>query len=370
MLTLGIHDGHTATACIMEDGRVLACISEERLNREKEWEGFPEQAIKKCLEITGKSPDQFHGVGICSLMPQIGHGGYYRPSRTKRLFGRLVRIVPQAVLQRESNIGIVQAIGAYLSSNRRERLAEKIKALGFDCPYDFYEHHRLHAATAYYTNWHRPDPCLVITLDGSGDGVSGTVSVGKNGTLTRISGLFNYNSLCEFYTRVTQYLGMKPMSHEYKVMGMAPYADEKYREDLLAVFRRYFRISTNDPLQIHNTSGKWKWQFLDLFRKELFEKRFDNIGGAVQALFEEVVVSWVRNAISMTGIRDLALSGGGFMNVKVNGKILNVPEVDSLFVFPSCGDESNPIGAAILAALGQGFGYREISPLDMISWGP
>ncbi|MCP4667479.1 MAG: hypothetical protein GY849_14050, partial [Deltaproteobacteria bacterium] len=132
----------------------------------------------------------------------------------------------------------------------------------------------------------------------------------------------------------------------------------------------YFRISTNDPLQIHNTSGKWKWQFLDLFRKELFEKRFDNIGGAVQALFEEVVISWVRNAISMTGIRDLALSGGGFMNVKVNGKILNMPEVDSLFVFPSCGDESNPIGAAILAALGQGFGYREISPLDMISWGP
>ena len=370
MLTLGIHDGHTATACVMEDGRVLACISEERLNRVKEWEGFPELSIKKCLEITGKTPDQFDAIGICSLIPQIGHSAYYRPDWIKRLFGQAIKIVPRKLLQNEIYIDILRMLYRFTSRGRRILYATKIRELGFSCPYEFYEHHLLHAATTYYTNWNKPDPCLVITLDGSGDGVCGTVTIGEKGKLTRIARIFNYNSICEFYTRITQYLGMKPMSHEYKIMGMAPYADEKRRSELLEIFRSYYKISEKDQLQFINISGKWKWQFLGLFNKVLAQKRFDNISGAAQDLFEEIVLSWVKNAIRETGIGDIALSGGGFMNVKVNGKILVLPEVKSLFVFPSCGDESNPIGAAILAALSQGYNYQHINPLEMIYWGP
>jgi carbamoyltransferase len=188
--------------------------------------------------------------------------------------------------------------------------------------------------------------------------------------LKRIKGIFNYNSICEFYTKITQYLGMKPMSHEYKIMGMAPYADERYRAELLNVFRTFYRISENDSLTFINTSGRWKWQFLDLFKALLFEIRFDNISGAVQDLFEEVILAWVRNAIEKTGVHDLALSGGGFMNVKLNGKILELPEVKSLFIFPSCGDESNPVGAAILSALDKGYSYKEIESLKINYWGP
>ncbi len=370
MLTLGIHDGHTATACVMEDGKVLACISEERLNRKKEWEGFPELSIKKCLEITKKTPEQFDAIGFSSLMPLIGNSTYERPLWTKRLFGYLVNVLPSYILQQERNIKIVQAIGQYTSKKRCNDLINRIQALGFSCPYDFYEHHFLHAATSYYTNWHRPEKCLIITLDGSGDGVCGSVNIGENGKIKRIAGLFNYNSICEFYTKITQHLGMKPMSHEYKVMGMAPYADEKYRSELVSLFRQYYRISRQHPLQIINTSGKWKWQFFNLFKKELFQKRFDNISGAVQDLFEEIVLAWVKNAISKTGIHDIALSGGGFMNVKLNGKILNLDDVNSLFIFPSCGDESNSIGAGIMAALTQGYDHQEIKPLDMVYWGP
>ena len=370
MLTLGIHDGHTATACVMEDGQVLACISEERLNREKEWVGFPELSIKKCLEITGKTPEQFDAIGICSLIPQIGHSAYSNPDWIKRLFGQFNRMVPSSISQREFFIDILRVVYRYTSEGRKTGYAKKLTDFGFSCPYEFYEHHLLHAATSYYTNWYRPDPCLVLTLDGSGDGVCGTVSIGKDGRLNRVVRIYTYNSICEFYTRITQYLGMKPMSHEYKVMGMAPYADDKYRKELVEFFRGYYKISETNPLQIINTSGKWKWQFIELFSKVLSHKRFDNISGAVQDFFEEIVLSWVKNAIAETGIRDLALSGGGFMNVKLNGKILNLPEVKSLFIFPSCGDESNPIGAAILAALGQGYDFRKIRPLEVVYWGP
>ena len=78
----------------------------------------------------------------------------------------------------------------------------------------------------------------------------------------------------------------------------------------------------------------------------------------------------MRNVIRETGISDLALSGGGFMNVKVNYLISQLPEVDSLFIFPSCGDESNPVGASILAAIDSGLSHEAVDSLGMIYWGP
>src|SRR5262249_23137707 len=80
----------------------------------------------------------------------------------------------------------------------------------------------------------------------------------------------------------------------------------------------------------------------------LRRKRFDHIAGGVQLFVERFLVRWVQNCIAETGVRKVALSGGVFMNVKANQKILNLPEVEELFVFPSCGDETNAIGAAWL----------------------
>ena len=371
MFTVGIHDGHTATACAVEDGVVRACVSEERLNREKEWQGFPSAATRKVLELAGKSRDQVDGVGICSLLPQIGHQGYLRPSLAKRLFGIGARVVPGSLLRREGNVALAQTVGRWMSRGRRREIAAALESLGLGAaPATYYEHHHLHAATAHYLNWNRCDPSLVLTLDGSGDAVCGSVQIGREGRLERVASLFNYTSICELYTRVTQTLGMKPMSHEYKVMGMAPYADEARSAALASSLRELYRLSPSNPLQIENRSGRWKWQFQGLFDKLLRGQRFDIVSGALQSVFEEIVLAWVRSAIERTGIRDLALSGGGFMNVKLNGKILELPEVESLFVFPSCGDESNAVGAAVLAALDRGFDPRRIAPLGMVDWGP
>ncbi len=371
MLTLGVHDGHTSTACLFEDGEVLACISEDRLNREKEWTGFPRQAVLKCLEITGKSLRQIDGVGVCSLMPQIGHAGYYKPGYYKRFFGYGVRVVPQFVLQRSRNIGRAKRIGHYLFRRRMANLRSDVAALGIKSPHvDFFEHHELHATTAYHMSWYRDRPSLVVTLDGSGDAVCATINVAEKGEITRISEVFNYNSICDFYTRVTQFLGMKPMSHEYKVMGMAPYASNHRLSDVVDTFRSYFSIDPDDPLKFVNNSKAWKWQFDRRLRKDLKHVRFDVVAGAVQTVFEEIVTQWVHNAVRATGIGNVVLSGGGFMNVKLNYRISQLEGVESLFVFPSCGDESNPIGACILSALKQGFPRGDIKPVGMVYWGP
>ncbi len=370
MLTLGIHDGHTATACLMEDGAVVACVSEERIVRDKERAGFPAEAIQECLRLAGRKAGDVERVGISSLLPLIGPQGWRRPGWHKRVFGLAVRALPDCVLQSPRNVRRIQSVARLLFAKHRRRQLRNLAGLGLDADRaTIYEHHRCHAATTYYTSWYRDRKTLVITLDGSGDGVCATLNIGENGTLTRFAETFNYNSICDFYTFVTTWLGMKPMSHEYKVMGLAPYASNHGRDDVREVFRSYYRIDPRDPLQIINTSGAWKWQFYERLRKDIGFARFDIVAGALQEVFEEVVIDWIRNAIRETGIGDLALSGGGFMNVKLNDRIANLPEVSSLFIFPSCGDESNPIGAAILAALDAGYPAEEIEPLGMVYWG-
>ena len=371
MLTLGIHDGHTSTACLFEDGLVLACISEDRLNRDKEWTGFPEEATKKCLEIAGKSPSEIESVGVCSHMPQIGYAQYIEPAYYKRLFSYAVRCCPESVLQSSKNIRRAKAVGRKLFTGRRTAMRDNVAKIGIkSSDIDFFEHHELHAATAYYLSPLRDRTCLVITLDGSGDAVCATVNIAEDGKIRRVSEVFNYNSICDFYTRVTQFLGMKPMSHEYKVMGMAPYSSEHGLEKVVEKFRTYFSIDPNDPLKFINTSKAWKWQFQEKLKEDLDGVRFDVVCGAVQQVFVEVITQWIRNAIRETGIGNVVLSGGGFMNVKLNYGISQLNEVESLFVFPSCGDESNPIGACVLSALNHGYSYEGIKPLGMIYWGP
>ena len=371
MLTLGIHDGHSSTACLMDNGEVIACISEERINREKEWMGFPEQSIRKCLEITGRTIDEIEAVGFCSLMPQIGHQGYFNPPWHKKLFGIAARLVPAFILQNSKNGRRIKNLAPKLFGSRQEKLLEKLESIGIPrSKATFYEHHQLHAATAYYTSWYKDRKSLVITLDGSGDAVCATVNVGENGKLNRLAEVFNYNSICEFYTRITQYLGMKPMSHEYKVMGMAPYASDHGRAAVTKRLAKYFHVPEDESMQIYNTSGVWKWQFQNKFSKDLEGVRFDIVSGVAQTVFEDVCLKWIRNAIKQTGVTDIVLSGGGFMNVKLNNSIVNLPEVTSTFIFPGCGDESNPVGAAALAAIDNGYDWQQIKPLHMTYWGP
>ena len=86
MITIGIHDGHTATACIAKDGEILACISEERIIRKKEWGGFPKKSIKWCLDYTGILPSEIEGVGVVGIGEPTIHNSYGSPSYLKNIF--------------------------------------------------------------------------------------------------------------------------------------------------------------------------------------------------------------------------------------------------------------------------------------------
>ena len=111
--------------------------------------------------------------------------------------------------------------------------------------------------------------------------------------------------------------------------------------------RRLMTFAADGGLTWRRTDGCPETYYSYNFLKRLFElKRFDWICAGLQAWTEEMLSTWVRNCIAGTGIRSLALSGGVFMNVKANKAISELPEVGRLFVYPSCGDETNAMGAA------------------------
>lgn len=367
MITLGVHDGHTATACIVKDGKIIATVSEERLNRIKEWGGFPEKAIKECMKIADVKPGEIDGVGFTGIMNPTIPQNYYQPHFYKKIFGIISQIVPKKVVRSNRWIKPTQVVLSIF--RKKKEIGERLLELGIKAPAVFYEHHYLHAATAHLTAWFNKTKNIVITSDGSGDAVSATVNIACGADFTRIIAISHYNSVSELYTQITQFLGMKPMSHEYKVMGLAPYAKKDYAAKTLKVLQKYFELE-EDSLCFYNCSGRWKWQYLQKFEKDLKGHRFDNIACAVQLLFEDIITRWVQNCIKKTEINNVVLSGGSFMNVKANNLILNLPDINNLFIFPSCGDESLAIGAALVRYLDCGGTEDNIVPLGPIYFGP
>src|SRR5262247_3112195 len=213
----------------------------------------------------------------------------------------------------------------------------------------FADHHACHAAAAYHGSPFGGRPALVLTNDNSGDGLCGTVSSASGVALTRHESTpSGPGSLGSFYTLVTLLLGMKPGEHEYKVMGLAPYAPARETERAVAALGRVFAMAEGKP-------SRFEWRRRGPLYRALLEAtlglRFDGIAGGAQQILEDALMRWTRLARQRYGGERLALGGGVFMNVKANMLIADERWLGDLFVFPSCGDESNAVGAAYLGYL-------------------
>src|SRR5258708_37224411 len=226
------------------------------------------------------------------------------------------------------------------------------------------EHHLAHASAAYYTCPWQGERTLVLTCDGSGDRVSATVNVGQRGQLSRIAEISEHDSIGRLYALVTRYLGMVPLEHEYKVMGLAPYvAGATKAAQAGELFNQLFEFTKNPMVWRRRKGVPSMYAGASCLDRLLAGQRFDLVAAGAQRFIESMLVSWVRSAIRETGIRKVACSGGVFMNVKANLAILEIPELEDLYIFPSCGDESNSIGAALRVAAEMGQHIRPLGPL-------
>jgi carbamoyltransferase len=361
MPVLGISDSHNAAAVLCDADGTFRGLQEERPSRVKNAGGVPRQAIAWLLQEHGLRPGDIVQVALADHRPA--------PPRSR---------AETVALFRDANSW----------SARLDRLAQGLPwfAPGMDGrdhdrrqPYldlgfradqlSSYDHHACHAAAAYF-GWGRRDrPVLVLTCDGEGDGLCATVNIGRDGGLTRLIDIDASHSLGLLYSLVTYMTGMVPGEHEYKLMGMAPYAvdeaAERVKQRLLSLFAW---DKTGRP--------RWRRRFgvapLPTIRSRLqalfFEERFDAVMGGTQRFLETMLCEWVRRAIRFTGIAEVALAGGVFMNVKANKAIMELEAVRDLFVFPSCDDETNAIGALYLASARHG--NLPIPPLRSLYLGP
>ncbi|MCH8110075.1 MAG: hypothetical protein IIB15_08090 [Chloroflexi bacterium] len=229
------------------------------------------------------------------------------------------------------------------------------------------EHHLAHGSCAYY-GWGRMDEdILVLTCDGMGDRLSGSVSIGRNGKLNRVAAVREENSIGLLYSLVTFLMGMVPLEHEYKVMGLAPYAyaDQKHVDRLYHKFADLFDIDPNEPMAWKRRKGVPSiLSASDLIHSLMRCERFDWVAAGLQKFVETFMSAWVARCVQETGIGRVALAGGVFMNVKLNQKILELPEIQELYVYPSCGDETASFGAAYWVHANQGNGAaRSVEPL-------
>ncbi len=338
MNILGINDGHNASACLLINGEIRYCIQEERLTNTKNYMGFPFKSINRILQLSNLTPEEIDTIAMASVhlsVPQNVNAllsKFREHAKFKAKMKRYLKKTPLFLL--------------YKAVKREERL-KCIDKAGFQRKkVKFIDHHLCHAAAAYYGSPWKDEKVLVLTCDGEGDFICSTVYIGENGTLTRIAATNQDNSLGELYSVVTFMMGLIPYEHEYKIMGLAPYASPKRAEKCYEIFQSYLEVSRNDSLTFKRKINEPTNLMYARLKKDLEFQRFDWVAGGLQKFTEEILCEWVKNCIKKTGIRKLVLSGGVFMNVKANKRIMELDEVDSMFVLPSCSDESNSIGAA------------------------
>ena len=357
MIVLGISETHCATAAILRDGEITGCASEERFSRLKNDAGYPRRAVDALLRELALRPADVDRVVLAGTrIPS--YDWMNRVMRDETYMRRYYGVGLEA--PRRGLAGRARKLGAKLGlldpapgkapltdGERRGHVTDHLRLAGDRVR--FADHHTCHAAAAYYGSPFDGRAALVLTNDNSGDGLCGTVSSASGTTLTRHEATpSGPGSLGSFYTLVTLLLGMKPGEHEYKVMGLAPYAPTRETERAVAALGRVFAMGEGEP-------SLFEWRRRGPLYRALLEAtlglRFDGIAGGAQQILEEALVRWTRLAHKRYGGERLALGGGVFMNVKANMLIAEEDWLGELFVFPSCGDESNAVGAAYLGYL-------------------
>ncbi len=356
MILLGIMPLVNSTAALMIDGEIIACCCEDRFTRQKSIAAYPLHAIHVCLEIAGIPPNRIDKV----ILPYKGMD-LSNPTRWVTNYDATFSMEDKIKEQREFFYPLlmegkdVDFYEIFKNKVHPERLDIVKRALREET--DFIEicmrdhlaigndqivrvdHHISHLHYAIMSNPSLKDPSLIFCMEGYGGDYNGSVSTYRDGKVSMLYGT-PYCWIGRLYRYITLLLGMKSNEHEYKVMGLAPYASEYDMKQPLEIFRKTAYI---DGLEI-----KFRHKPKDIyfyFKEQLEPYRFDAIAGALQRYTEEIINQWVSNGIKKTGIRDVMFSGGVAMNIKAMMEVSKLNDVDSLWVGGTSSDESQSMGA-------------------------
>jgi len=337
---------HDSAAALIEDGRIVAAAQEERFSRKKHDARFPVHAIRYCLTEGG--------TGLAG----VDHVVFYDKPFLKfeRLVETYLAFPPRGFKSFRMAIPLWLREKLFL----KDLLIKELKGLGGPGGWNgellFSEHHLSHAASAFF-----PSPfeqAVVLTMDGVGEWATTSAAIAKGNRIEVHKEIHFPHSLGLLYSAFTYYTGFKVNSGEYKVMGLAPYGEPRYKDKILehlidikadGSFRldlSYFDYCTGLTM----TSRK----FEDLFdappRKpdQLLTDFHMDLAASIQAVTDEVVLRLTRSLRKETGITNLCLAGGVALNCVANGKVLRDGCFDQIYVQPAAGDAGGALGAALV----------------------
>ena len=330
---------HDSAACLVKDGEILSAAQEERFTRKKHDHNFPKKAIEFCLKDTGIKAEQLDLVSF-----------YDKPFlKFERLLETYLAFAP---------IGIKSFIKAMpLWIKEKLWMKEMIKdKLGYTGKVIFPEHHESHAASAFY-----PSPynkAAILTMDGVGEWTTTSYGFGDGNDIQLLADIKFPHSLGLFYSALTYYTGFKVNSGEYKVMGLAPYGEPKYKQliyDHLIDVKEdgSFRMNMeyfNYCQGLTMTNEKFNKLFNGPPREpetNLTQKEMD-LARSLQEVTEEIVLKLSNHVYKETGLKNLCLAGGVALNCVANGRILREGPFENIWIQPAAGDAGGALGAALI----------------------
>jgi carbamoyltransferase len=331
---------HDTGAALVVDGEPVSAVNESRFSRVKRERRFPSAAVNYLLSEYGTDVDAI-AVSRADLPP-------------------LRASFSEAVSRSGGVSGMIDSAlrTAYGSRNRTEqKLNEMAATLRSETALDevdgdltelmtYVDHHRAHAASAYYTSGF--DTATILTVDSSGDGYSSTVYRGASNEIERVATNGRIDSLGVLWSIVPTIFGFKSSRHAGKFMGMASYATEVPRE-LTEVFQELIEV---DGLSIRNNFVRNNpdpdyEQRVEALKQRLGHFDVHSVARALQDRTEEVVSEFAAAAVDRTGIENVAVAGGVMANVKVNQRIYELDSVEKIFVHQNMGDGGLSLGAAL-----------------------
>jgi len=345
---LGITDGQTAGAALIEDGQITWAMNEERLVRLKHARGAPRSSIAFVLQQSGVDPKDIDGVAVAEANSQFkdeikGWRGWFEERaevdsvhhlffQIASRFGGVASIIPGVK-------SLYYAVRAPLYWNRRRRWPQVLKdEFGITAPVRFLQHHYCHATSAYFSSGF--DSALVVTMDGGGDGSSSHVYEAKAGHLKQVCKIDSFDSLGNYYAYITAICGYKSKKHEGKITGLAAYGKPIYYDFLKTLIcHRDGRPVNTGRVLFKKALEKIKQHLPEGWKKE-------DLAASIQKLSEDICRAYISHWLDKTGQTNLALAGGIFANVRINQEINDLPQVKSLFVHPGMSDEGLAAGAA------------------------
>ena len=344
MNILGIHDGKDAGVALTVDGKPIYAANEERFARNKLHFGFPYLALRNLFATTGIKSDDIDRVSVgFQAMVETEDYPIYTDindvTMLQRIFAGGTRLFGPVTATRP----FVQASRQVLSfvSKNKQSLQKSIRDFDIDADVEYVDHHRAHAASAYYTSGF--ESTTIITADGGGDGLAGSVYTGVNGRLDPVVEWPRVHSPGSFWFLITYICGFNPIKHGGKITGLAAYEPCEEAHRVLSEFYGH----NPDKLSFTNKKHLLFRDAHEQLRKALDRFSVEQIAYGAQKVLEDGICGVVAAAVERTGHRRVALAGGTFANVRLNQKILELDGVDEIFIHPHMGDGGVALGSAL-----------------------